>query len=184
MAPSKITMGIVLALVITMFTTRAMAQSGCTNVLIGMASCLNYVTGSSTTPSSSCCLALASVVKSQPQCLCTALSGGGSALGININQTLALALPAACKVQTPPVSRCNGGNGPALSPVSSPETSPGDSSDETSDSPGGSPMPGGGSKTVPGNGATSNGSTIKMSLQLIAFLLFMASYASTYSSSL
>ncbi|GJW06511.1 sister-chromatid cohesion protein 3 [Tanacetum coccineum] len=51
----------------------SMAQSGCTNVLIGMSSCLNYVTGSSKTPTSSCCSSLANVVQSQPQCLCSAL---------------------------------------------------------------------------------------------------------------
>lgn len=87
----------------------SMAQSGCTNVLIGMSSCLNYVTGSSKTPSSSCCSSLANVVKSQPQCLCTALDGTTlSALGFNINKTIALALPSICHVKTPPVSRCNG----------------------------------------------------------------------------
>jgi hypothetical protein len=92
-----------------LFWARAAAQSNCTSVLIGMAPCLSYVSGSSSTPSSSCCSMLASVVQSQPQCLCTALNGGGgAALGVTINQTLALALPSACNVQTPPVSRCNG----------------------------------------------------------------------------
>ncbi|XP_024962890.1 non-specific lipid transfer protein GPI-anchored 2-like [Cynara cardunculus var. scolymus] len=94
---------------LTLFWNGSTAQSGCTNVLIRMAPCLNYVTGSSKTPSSSCCSSLANVVKSQPQCLCTALDGGTmAALGININKTTALALPGACKVKTPPVSRCDG----------------------------------------------------------------------------
>ncbi|KAJ0792339.1 putative plant non-specific lipid-transfer protein/Par allergen [Helianthus annuus] len=87
----------------------SMAQSGCTSVIIGMAPCLNYVTGSSKTPSSSCCSSLANVVKSQPQCLCTALNGSTLAsLGININKSTALVLPRACNVKTPLVSRCNG----------------------------------------------------------------------------
>ncbi|XP_010096160.2 non-specific lipid-transfer protein-like protein At2g13820 [Morus notabilis] len=98
-----------------------MAQSSCTNVLVTMAPCLNYVTGSSSTPSSSCCSQLSSVVQRQPRCLCSALNGGGMSLGISINQTLALALPAACNIKTPPVSGCNGG----VSPAGSPEGSPG-----------------------------------------------------------
>ncbi|KAM0038112.1 putative plant non-specific lipid-transfer protein/Par allergen [Helianthus debilis subsp. tardiflorus] len=100
----------------------SMAQSGCTSVLIGMAPCLNYVTGSSKTPSSSCCSSLANVVKSQPQCLCTALDGSTLAsLGININKSTALGLPRACNVKTPPVSRCNAGNNaPTMAPAESP----------------------------------------------------------------
>lgn len=86
----------------------AMAQSSCTNVIISMSPCLNYITGNSSTPSSGCCTQLSSVVRSQPQCLCEVLNGGGSSLGIQINQTQALALPTACSVQTPPISRCNG----------------------------------------------------------------------------
>nr|GEV52561.1 non-specific lipid-transfer protein-like protein At2g13820 [Tanacetum cinerariifolium] len=105
-------------LVITMaaFYGSAMAQSGCTSVLVSLSPCLNYITGNTTTPSSSCCSQLSSVVTSQPQCLCQVLNGGGSSLGININQTQALALPTACNVQTPPTSQCNAG-----SPTKSPE---------------------------------------------------------------
>ncbi|KAK1262607.1 hypothetical protein QJS04_geneDACA021142 [Acorus gramineus] len=84
------------------------AQSGCTTAIIGLAPCLNYITGNTSTPASSCCSQLASVVKSNPRCLCSLLNGGGSSFGINVNQTLALALPGACNVQTPPVSQCNG----------------------------------------------------------------------------
>ena len=100
-------MGLVLV-VMAMLCAGAAAQSSCTNVLVSLSPCLNYITGNSSTPSSGCCSQLASVVRSQPQCLCQVLSGGGSSLGININQTQALALPTACKVQTPPVSQCNG----------------------------------------------------------------------------
>lgn len=83
-------------------------SSDCSNVLISLSPCLNYITGNSSTPSSRCCSQLGSVVRSQPQCLCQVLNGGASALGINVNQTLALALPGACRLQTPPISRCNG----------------------------------------------------------------------------
>ncbi|KAI3798135.1 hypothetical protein L1987_33404 [Smallanthus sonchifolius] len=128
----------------------SMAQSGCTSVLIGMAPCLNYVTGSSKTPSSSCCSSLANVVKSQPQCLCTALDGSTMAsLGISINKTIALSLPHACNVKTPPVSRCN---------VMAPAESPISLDDESSKGPSPSPASifGVGSKQVNINGETSD----------------------------
>jgi hypothetical protein len=86
----------------------AKAQSSCTNVIISMSPCLNYITGNSSTPSSSCCTQLANVVKSQPQCLCEVVNGGASSLGVNVNQTQALALPGACNVRTPSIGRCNG----------------------------------------------------------------------------
>ena len=86
----------------------AQPSSSCTNVIISMSPCLNYITGNSSTPSSSCCTQLASVVRSQPQCLCDVLNGGASSLGINVNQTRAMLLPGACNVQTPPISQCNG----------------------------------------------------------------------------
>lgn len=111
MALKGIQLGPVLVLVlVTMLCHGAVAQpgAGCSTVIMGLAPCLNYITGNSSTPSSSCCSQLASVVQSQPQCLCTVLNAGGSTLGIAINQSQALALPGACNVQTPPVSQCNG----------------------------------------------------------------------------
>lgn len=109
MAPKAINVSAILVIVLIILSANAaMAQSDCTNVLISMASCLNYVTGSSNTPSPSCCSALGNVVQTQPRCLCTIVNGGGGSLGVNINRTQALALPGACKVETPPISRCNG----------------------------------------------------------------------------
>lgn len=107
MARTALAVGLVLVAV-TMLWPGTAAQSSCTSVIISMSPCLNYISGNSSTPSSGCCTQLASVVRSQPQCLCEVLNGGGSSVGININQTQALALPGACNVQTPPLSRCNG----------------------------------------------------------------------------
>ncbi|OAY27966.1 non-specific lipid transfer protein GPI-anchored 5 [Manihot esculenta] len=156
-------------ILMSMLWAGAMAQSSCTNVLISMSPCLNYITGNSSTPSSQCCTQLSSVVRSSPQCLCEVLSGGGSSLGININQTQALALPGACNVQTPPISRCNA-SPPAASPAGTPEVP--------------STPSGTGSKTVPSTEVdgpgTSNGSLIKMSITLLSFLLFAASYVSAF----
>ncbi|KAE8708147.1 protease inhibitor/seed storage/lipid transfer family protein [Hibiscus syriacus] len=136
--------------------TGALAQSSssCTNVLISMSPCLSYIQGNSSTPSSSCCSQLASVVSSQPRCLCEVLNGGGSSLGIDVNQTQAMALPTACNVKTPPASQCN---------ASSPSGSPNSPS-------------GGGSKTVPTtDDGTSDGNSAKLSFSLFFFLLFIAS---------
>ncbi|KAG0473775.1 hypothetical protein HPP92_015632 [Vanilla planifolia] len=76
--------------------------------------------GSSQTPSASCCSQLATVVQSNPVCLCLVLGGGASQFGVTINQTLALNLPVACDVRTPPVSRCKG-----VTDVTSPAQAPG-----------------------------------------------------------
>ncbi|KAK9139921.1 hypothetical protein Scep_009602 [Stephania cephalantha] len=165
MALKTMEIGLVAA-VVTMLLIGANAQSSCTNVLISLSPCLNYITGNSSTPSSSCCSQLASVVTSQPQCLCQVLNGGGSSLGLNINQTQALALPDACKVQTPPVSRCN-----AAAPADSPAGTP--------DSPKSS-VPDGGSKTVPStDNNTSSGSSAILSFSLLFILVLISSYATT-----
>ncbi|CAI0434006.1 unnamed protein product [Linum tenue] len=101
----------ILLLVFALVLTTAMAQTpggsttSCTNTIASLSPCLAYVTGNSTTPSASCCSQLSGVVKVTPQCLCTLINGGGPSF-LTINQTLALALPGACKVQTPPVSQC------------------------------------------------------------------------------
>ena len=85
----------------------ASAQSGCTTTLISLYPCLNYISGNVSTPPSSCCSQLASVVQSKPQCLCAALSGDSSSLGVTIDKKRALELPKACNVDTPPASKCN-----------------------------------------------------------------------------
>ncbi|XP_074315831.1 non-specific lipid transfer protein GPI-anchored 26-like [Silene latifolia] len=170
---------IFLILVISLKCNEVRAQSsttGCTSVLVSMSSCLTYITGSSSTPAASCCSTLANVVKSQPQCLCAALSSGAaSSLGVSINQTRALELPASCNVQTPPVSKCNGPtstSGAAAAPADSPAGVPG----ETSDGPSAEFPSGSGSKTVPGTaGSASDGSTVKSSLGVLAFIVSCSS---------
>ncbi|XP_022146032.1 non-specific lipid-transfer protein-like protein At2g13820 [Momordica charantia] len=134
-------MGIIGSVVVVIVALNIRHQSlgqslGCTTALISLSPCLNFVTGSSSnssTPSSSCCSRLANVVQSQPQCLCSALNGGAAGGGVTINPTRALALPAACHLQTPPPSRCNDVSGSmarTTSPVSSPESSPTESFDD------------------------------------------------------
>ncbi|XP_071736985.1 non-specific lipid transfer protein GPI-anchored 5-like isoform X2 [Rutidosis leptorrhynchoides] len=172
---------LVLALfMLTLLWEGSMGQSGCTNVLIGMSSCLSYVTGSSKTPSSSCCSSLAGVVKSQPECLCGALDGSAlSALGISINKTIALALPNACNVKTPPVSRCDGNRAPVMAPVMAPVFAPVESprkSEDDSSVDGPSPASQfiAGSKQVLQNGETSDAvGDRKMQYVLLASILIV-----------
>lgn len=111
---------------LAMLCGSARGQSGCTKTLMALSPCLNYVEGNSSTPAASCCSQLSNVVSSQPQCLCLLLNGTASSYGLNINQTLALGLPDACSVKTPPTSRCNT-NAPSASPDAQ-QTPPADAS--------------------------------------------------------
>ncbi|XP_021774356.1 non-specific lipid-transfer protein-like protein At2g13820 [Chenopodium quinoa] len=182
---------VAMVLVMTMLSGGALAQSGCTSAIVGLAPCLNYISGSSSAPSSSCCSQLSSVVKSQPQCLCQVLNGGASNFGVTINQTQALALPSACNVQTPPVSKCNAANQPsggtsAASPVGSPTASPADAStpegsvnpDDSPTSPTVSSTPSAGAGSKSTTGSTSNGNMTKLSFHFTLFLLFITSSVS------
>lgn len=83
-------------------------SSKCRSAIVSLSPCLNYVSGNSSSPSHPCCSQLANVVRSEPRCLCVLVSGGHSSASLNINETLALGLPKACDVHTPPVSRCDG----------------------------------------------------------------------------
>ncbi|XP_010256109.1 PREDICTED: non-specific lipid-transfer protein-like protein At2g13820 [Nelumbo nucifera] len=159
---------LVAALVAMIWAEAAAQSSSCTNTIISMSPCLNYITGNSSTPSSSCCSQLASVVNSQPECLCQILNGGASSLGIQIDQARALALPKACNVQTPSVSLCN-----AISPAGTPPATKATPSVPSTPS-------GGGSKTTSTNSNTSDGSSNKMTFSLLFFLLTIASYASNF----
>ncbi|GKE58905.1 non-specific lipid-transfer protein-like protein [Tanacetum coccineum] len=86
-----------------------MAQpSGCSNVLISMSQCVDYVTGNTPTSSSGCCTQFASVMQLQPQCWCRVLNGSATFLGIKINEIPDFDLSRACNVQMSPTSQCNG----------------------------------------------------------------------------
>ncbi|XVF21741.1 hypothetical protein REPUB_Repub12eG0116200 [Reevesia pubescens] len=170
MASTGVKMGMILVLM-GMLWAGANAQS-CTSALTSLAPCLNYITGNSSTPSSSCCSQLKTVVQSSPQCLCSVLNSGAS-LGITINQTQALQLPRACGTSGTPST-------PSTPPAASPGTgSPSDSSDETPDgaiTPTASDIPSGtGSKSVPSiDKGSSDASIAKASLHLVLSLLFIA----------
>ncbi|KAL1342643.1 hypothetical protein HN51_029170 [Arachis hypogaea] len=159
MAQGKVEILVVVA--IGMMLGGAAAQSSCTSALVNLSPCLNYIQGRSSTPSSGCCSQLSNVVRSEPQCLCQVLSGGASSsLGITINQTQALALPGACRVNTPPVSQCK-----AASPAESPNSG----------------TSGAGSGTIPTtDGGASSGNSIKLSVPMLFIIVFAATCASTF----
>ncbi|KAK1387826.1 non-specific lipid-transfer protein-like protein [Heracleum sosnowskyi] len=163
MAFQRIGVALTMVLVAVLWTGST-AQTDCTNTLISMSPCLSYITGNASKPDSGCCTQLSSVVKSKPECLCQVLNGGGSSLGIDVNQTQAQALPAVCNVQTPPLSTCNSGSpaGPAGTPTKGTPSGPRSNSTPSTD-----------------NG-TSDGSCTKLAAPLLFFTLFVASYASTF----
>ncbi|CAL1383002.1 unnamed protein product [Linum trigynum] len=154
--------------------------TSCTNTIASLSPCLAYVTGNSTTPSASCCSQLSGVVKVTPQCLCTLINGGGPSF-LTINQTLALALPGACKVQTPPVSQCKAADAPgstASPPESSTSPAPTESSSDTPEpaiTPTASPSGDGttGSNTVPSTtgGTTSDATATASTITSLRFML-------------
>ncbi|XP_061366982.1 non-specific lipid transfer protein GPI-anchored 5 [Gastrolobium bilobum] len=166
MAPRRNEMLLSMSLVVALWgVTVAQSQSSCTNEFISLYPCLDYLTGKTSTPSSGCCLQLSFVVKSQPQCLCEVVNGGESsvAASLNINQTRALSLPNACRVQTPPISTCSRyASSPTSVPVSNIPYSPsGIGSNTVSSTTGGR-----------GSGAYANSSSTKLPCSLLVLFLF------------
>ncbi|EOA28428.1 hypothetical protein CARUB_v10024635mg, partial [Capsella rubella] len=96
--------------------TSAQLSRSCVSTLTTLAPCLSYITRNSTTPSQSCCSQLDSVIKSSPQCICSAVNSLIPNIGLNINRTQALQLPNACNIQTPPLTQCNEATGPTALP--------------------------------------------------------------------
>ncbi|XP_078149526.1 non-specific lipid transfer protein GPI-anchored 5-like isoform X2 [Carex rostrata] len=114
-----VSIGVTMTIMAMLLSDVSAQTSGCMTTIVSLSSCLNYISGNSSTPSSSCCSTLSSVVKNEPQCLCMLLNGGASSLGVAINTTKAMELPPACKVQTPPVSLCKTLGAPAAAPSAS-----------------------------------------------------------------
>ncbi|KAH0738500.1 hypothetical protein KY290_037205 [Solanum tuberosum] len=114
MQTSTSTLFSALALLLLSFLLHVSSQSeDCQQVIVGLAPCLQYIQGNATTPSSGCCTQLATIVKTRPRCVCHVFSG------VNVNQTLAMALPKACNVHnTPSLTLCQA-TSPAGSPLSS-----------------------------------------------------------------
>ncbi|XP_078149524.1 non-specific lipid transfer protein GPI-anchored 5-like [Carex rostrata] len=163
--------------IMAMLSSHASAQtSGCMTTIVSLSSCLNYITGNTSTPSSSCCSTLSSIVKNEPQCLCVLLNGGASSLGVSINTTKAMELPPACKVQTPPVSLCKTLGAPAAAPSTS--TSPTGTTPSTSSTPSVPSSTTAGSKTTPSTTGESSDAMSNKSAVISVFLFAMSALVS------
>lgn len=104
----KLTVGIisyvfVLVMILAGFGSSDIEQdrAQCADQLVGLASCLPYVTGGkdAKTPTIDCCTGLKQVDAKSHKCICVLIKDHDDPkLGLNINATLALKLPGACHV--------------------------------------------------------------------------------------
>lgn len=91
----------------------------CSNTLMNLSPCLNFIMGTDKQPAKNCCTALKSVVTNDVVCLCE-LFTSNNPLGQPIDQKRALAMSSSCKVTTPPLSECNAIGIPVAAPVTAP----------------------------------------------------------------
>ncbi|KAG8371745.1 hypothetical protein BUALT_Bualt13G0120000 [Buddleja alternifolia] len=83
----------------------------CANQLVGLATCLPYVSGESNAkaPPIDCCSAFKQVMKTSPDCVCLLVKDRNDpSLGLKINATLALSLPDRCNAHDRNISECPG----------------------------------------------------------------------------
>ncbi|KAL3347264.1 hypothetical protein AABB24_021110, partial [Solanum stoloniferum] len=73
----------------------------CANQLVGLATCLPYVSGEAKAPTPDCCTGLKEVLDKSKICLCILVKDRNDpSLGLKINATLALSLPSLCHAPT------------------------------------------------------------------------------------
>ncbi|KAL8116994.1 non-specific lipid transfer protein GPI-anchored 14-like isoform X2 [Apium graveolens] len=78
----------------------------CTEQLVGLATCLQYVGGNAKSPTPDCCNGLKQLLKTNRKCLCVIVKDRNDPdLGLDINVTLALGLPSVCHAPAN-VSQC------------------------------------------------------------------------------
>lgn len=95
-------------LLITASSDIASDQAECTKPLVGLATCLPYVQGSSRAPTPDCCAGLKQVLLNNKKCLCVLIRDRNDPqLGITLNASLALALPSQCNAKAN-ISHCPG----------------------------------------------------------------------------
>lgn len=93
----------------------------CSTLVLNMADCLSFVSNGSTTekPEGTCCSGLKTVLKADAECICEAFKSSAQ-LGVVLNVTKALSLPAACKVSASSATKC----ALSVSPTSAPALPP------------------------------------------------------------
>ncbi|MBA0804341.1 hypothetical protein Gohar_003929 [Gossypium harknessii] len=79
----------------------------CSSLILNMADCLSFVSSGSevSKPEGTCCSGLKTVLKTDAECLCEAYKSSAS-LGVTLNVTKAMTLPALCKVSAPSTTNC------------------------------------------------------------------------------
>ncbi|XP_062076717.1 non-specific lipid transfer protein GPI-anchored 6-like [Humulus lupulus] len=72
-------------------------KAECTDKLVGLATCLPFVSGESKNPTPDCCVGFKQVVDKNGKCLCVLIRNRDNpSLGLKVNTTLALQLPSDC----------------------------------------------------------------------------------------
>ncbi|XP_010228246.1 protein YLS3 isoform X1 [Brachypodium distachyon] len=72
-------------------------RAECSDKLVALATCLTFVQGQAPAPTPDCCAGLKTVLQSSRKCLCVLVKDRDDpGLGLKINVTRALGLPAAC----------------------------------------------------------------------------------------
>lgn len=74
-------------------------RAECSDTLVGLATCLTYVQeqATATAPTPDCCAGLKTVLQSSRKCLCVLIKDRDNPnLGLKLNVTKALSLPAVC----------------------------------------------------------------------------------------
>ncbi|KAI4367471.1 hypothetical protein MLD38_023206 [Melastoma candidum] len=87
----------------------------CSSLILTMADCLSFVSNGSTVdkPEGTCCSGLKTVLKTDAECLCEAFRSS-TQLGVVLNVTKTVSLPAACKVSA---AKCSLSITPAAAPA-------------------------------------------------------------------
>ncbi|KAH0989278.1 hypothetical protein GBA52_000761 [Prunus armeniaca] len=144
----------------------------CSDIIFGMADCVPFMTDGSkdTRPDGSCCPGLEMVLKASDDCICEAIESCTD-LGIPLNMTKAMTLPAACGISAPnSFSQCGMKPTPKSSPKSpSPKRAPASSDDV---------VPASSSSVVTAPAWSPNSGTYSTSASLVLILSML--YASFY----
>ncbi|KAL8521079.1 hypothetical protein ACS0TY_011575 [Phlomoides rotata] len=93
----------------------------CSTLVTNMVDCLSFVTagGTAKKPEGTCCSGLKTVLKSDAGCLCEVFKNSAQ-LGVTLNVTKALTLPAACHLSAPSIGNCALSVAPGAAPALSP----------------------------------------------------------------
>ncbi|XP_073136343.1 non-specific lipid transfer protein GPI-anchored 31-like [Henckelia pumila] len=149
-----------------------------TLVMDNMITCMQFLsaTATETKPDADCCSGLKKVMKTNSDCLCSAIKSAPS-MGLVLNLTRAGEMPSDCGIKNaPPISKCTAADTPTPTPAPSPANPPNlppaaqPPAQVPSSSPSPSPTP-----SNPKSGASSISATFSVIfIQLICISIFFA----------